>query len=248
MCRRHNPRRTPKPTGAEFVREVRDVLADVPRFMTAPLYRRWHRRWGATDEEVAAAMPGDDLIERPQYRATRAISIAAPPNAVWPWLVQVGLLRGGFYADDLFDNLARPGARTILPEYQELKIGQWVPMSPTPCEVTAFKVAGFERWLLCHQPPLSTRSWTLNPVELADAGAGTRLATRRRIIERPRISACPRAPGRGSRLPGRSIRRERSQARARARPLELSRSGRGRVPRYAGGRQPRVRRRPFRPR
>ena len=76
------PRRTPKPTRAEFVREVRDVLTDLPRFATAPLYRHWHQRWGATDEEVAGAMPGDDIIERPLYRATRAISIAASPKAV----------------------------------------------------------------------------------------------------------------------------------------------------------------------
>jgi hypothetical protein len=102
---------------------------------------------------------------------------------VWPWLVQVGCLRGGFYANDLPDNLTHPSARTILPEYQDLKIGQWVPMSPTPSDVTAFKIAGFgpDRWLLWHQPPLSTWSWTLNPVELADASEGTRLATRLRI-------------------------------------------------------------------
>jgi hypothetical protein len=54
----------------------------------------------------------------------------------------------------LLDNLAHPGARTILPEYQELKIGQWMPVSPTPSDVSAFKVAGFEpyRWLLWLQP------------------------------------------------------------------------------------------------
>jgi hypothetical protein len=74
-------RRAPKPTRAEIVREIRDVVADLPRFATAPLYRRWHQRWGATDEEVAAAMPGDDLIQRPQYRCHwRALTIAAPPK------------------------------------------------------------------------------------------------------------------------------------------------------------------------
>ena len=195
-CSSTIPVAPPSPPHAELVREIRDVLDDLPRFATAPLYRHWHQPCGATDEEVAAAMPGDDLIERPQYRATCAITIAAPPKAVWPWLVQVGCLRGGFYADDLLDNLAHPSAHTILPEYQELKIGQWVPMSPTPSDVTAVKVAGFEthRWLVWHQPPLSTWSRTLNPVELADAGEGTRLATRLRAALTGTTPPSPRSP------------------------------------------------------
>ena len=170
-------RRT-RPTLAEFGREIRAVAADLPRFATAPMYRRWHQHWGATDDEIRAAMPGDDLIDDVAYLATRAITIDAPPEAVWPWLVQVGCLRGGFYADDLLDNLGHPSAKTLLPEFQHLEIGQWVPMSPTPSDTTAFKVAGFERnrWLLWHQP-LSTWSWTLTGLP----GARTRLVTRLRI-------------------------------------------------------------------
>lgn len=61
-----------------------------PVFLTAPLYRRWHLRWGAMDTEVASPMPGDGLHPDAQYRTTRAITIDAPPEAVWPWLVQVG--------------------------------------------------------------------------------------------------------------------------------------------------------------
>jgi hypothetical protein len=153
------------------------VIADLPRFATAPLYRRWHLRWGATSAEVDQAMPGDDLVVRAAYRATRAITVDAPPEEVWPWLVQVGCLQAGFYANDLLDNLGHPSARTILPAFQQLAIGQWVPMSPTPSDTTAFKVAGFEpnRWLLWHQP-LSTWSWRLTPLP----GGRTRLVTRLR--------------------------------------------------------------------
>jgi hypothetical protein len=170
--------RRPRPTRSELATEAGHVLADLPRFATAPLYRRWHRHWGATSAEVAAAMPGDDLIHQAAYRCTRAITIAAPPAAVWPWLVQVGCLRAGFYANDLLDNLGHPSAQEILPEFQHLEIGQWVPMSPTPSDTTAFKVAGFEpgRWLLWHQP-LSTWSWRLAPLP----GGQTRLVTRLRI-------------------------------------------------------------------
>lgn len=66
------------------------MVVTVPVFPTAPLLRRWHRRWGSTDEEVVATMPGDELVPGCQYRCTRAITIGAPPPAVWPWLVLVG--------------------------------------------------------------------------------------------------------------------------------------------------------------
>jgi hypothetical protein len=169
--------RRPRPTMPELAHEVAAVLADLPRFATAPLHRSRHLRWGATDDEVRAAMPGDDLITDVDYLTTRAITIDAPPEAVWPWLVQVGCLKAGFYADDLLDNLGHPSAREILREYQHLEIGQWVPMSPTPTDTTAFRVAGFEapRWLLWQQR-LSTWAWTLTELP----GGRTRLVTRLR--------------------------------------------------------------------
>jgi hypothetical protein len=125
-------------TGGELLREAADVLADLPVFLTAPLYRRWHLTWHATDAEVAAPMPGDEQLHRPAYRSTRAITIDAPPERVWPWLVQVGCLRGGFYSNDLLDNLGRPSRRTLVPELQHLETGQLVPMSPHPTEATSF--------------------------------------------------------------------------------------------------------------
>jgi hypothetical protein len=126
--------------------QVRSVVADVPLFVTAPLYRRWHLRWGSTSDEVASAMPGDARFPAAQFVSTRAITINVEPAAVWPWLVQVGCSRAGFYSNDLLDNLGRPSATTIMPELQHLAIGQWVPMSPssTPTEKTAFRVDSFE--------------------------------------------------------------------------------------------------------
>ncbi len=170
--------RRPRPTSTELIHEVAAVAADIPRFATAPFHRRRHRRWGASDAEVTATMPGDDLVPQAQPLCTRAITIDARPKAVWPWLIQVGCPRAGFYADDLLDNLGHPSAREILPEFQTLEIGQWVPMAPTPTEVTAFKVAGFEpnRWLLWKQPT-STWAW-----RLTEGGEGTtRLVSRIRI-------------------------------------------------------------------
>src|SRR5919107_922573 len=52
------------------------------------VWRPWQLTWGATSEEVARPLPGDDMVPCPTFNATRAISIAAPPEQVWPWLVQ----------------------------------------------------------------------------------------------------------------------------------------------------------------
>lgn len=158
-----------------MVRQVERVAADLPRFATAPLYRPWHLRWGATDEEVAASMPGDGMVDGPQFNPTRAVTVNAPPAAVWPWLVQVGVGRAGWYSDDLLDNLARPSLTEIDPGLQGLEIGQWVPMSPTPSEASAFRVAGFaeNEWLLWAKPD-ATWAWSLR--DLGDRR--TRLVTR----------------------------------------------------------------------
>jgi hypothetical protein len=179
MAATHVQPRRPKPTRSELLRELAVVASDLPRFATAPLHRGRHMRWGATDAEVESPMPGDELVAGAQYTCTRAVTIDAPPDAVWPWLAQVGCLRAGFYADDLLDNLGHPSAHRVLPALQSLEVGQWVPMSPTPTDVTAFKVAGFApgEWLLWEQPT-STWSWRLTPLP----GDRTRLVTRLRIF------------------------------------------------------------------
>ncbi|MEY2581482.1 MAG: hypothetical protein QOE09_1331 [Ilumatobacteraceae bacterium] len=161
--------------------QIRNVLFDLPVFLTSPLYRRWHMRWGATGDEVTGAMPGDAVLQHAQFKATRAITIAASPQEVWPWLVQVGCLRAGWYSNDLLDNLGRPSATTIEPSLQDLQVGQWVPMSPKspPSSRTALRVDSFEldNWLLWTKPD-STWSWRLTPT----ATGQTRLVTRIHVV------------------------------------------------------------------
>ncbi len=54
------------------------------------LIRPWQLRWGATDGEVRRAMPGDEIVARPSFNATRAVTVQAPPSLIWPWIVQIG--------------------------------------------------------------------------------------------------------------------------------------------------------------
>jgi len=92
------------------------------------LIRPWHLRWGATDEEVARAMPLDDQVKRPTYVTNRALTLKATPEEIWPWLAQMGELpRGGFYSYVLVERLLGlrvENSERILPEFQQLSVGQ----------------------------------------------------------------------------------------------------------------------------
>ena len=92
------------------------------------------RRWGATPAEATCALPGDDLVPDPLYATTRAITVQAPAEAVFPWLVQLGQNRGGFYTYDALENLFRldiHSADRIHPEWQDLVPGSdYVSLDP----------------------------------------------------------------------------------------------------------------------
>ena len=92
--------------------------------------RPWQLNWGATPAEVLRPLPGDELVTRPTFNATRAITIAAPPEEIWPWLVQVGVTRAGWYSFDFLDNFMRSSADRIIPELQHLAPGDVMGMSP----------------------------------------------------------------------------------------------------------------------
>jgi hypothetical protein len=96
----------------------------------APLLRPWYRRWGATDAEVRRALPGDEYVPHPKSALDLAITIHAPVAQVWPWFVQLGCQRGGWYAYDLLDNGGLASADRILPEFQKLDVGDTVKAVP----------------------------------------------------------------------------------------------------------------------
>jgi hypothetical protein len=95
--------------------------------------RRWDLRWGASDQEVKAPLPGDDLIARPNLVATRAILIRARAGQVWPWIAQMGQGRGGLYSYDALENIVGcdiHSADRIVPELQNVKVGDQFRLHP----------------------------------------------------------------------------------------------------------------------
>jgi len=143
-------------------------------------YRAWHVRWGATDAEVSASMPGDDLLGSAPFTATRAITIDAAPADVWPWLVQVGFGRAGFYSYDWVDNLGRSSARELLPQYQRPHRGDLAaPMAALADERTAFTVdVAHEPHVLVWAKPDSTWVWQLTDIGVERTRLVTRLKAR----------------------------------------------------------------------
>lgn len=84
----------------------------------------------ATRDEEQRTMPGDKLVREPMVTVTHAVTIDAPPERIWPWLSQMGSLRGGWYSYDWVDNGGHPSADRILEEYQRIAPGDILPALP----------------------------------------------------------------------------------------------------------------------
>lgn len=114
------------------------------------ILRRLGCRWGATDAEVDEPLPGDEMVTHPTVETTHAISISAAPTQVWPWLVQMGYGRAGWYTNDWWYRLIdryifhvdMPRVERILPDLQQLMQGDVIPDGPPG--TASFTVVGFE--------------------------------------------------------------------------------------------------------
>lgn len=153
------------------------------------VFRRWCLSWGATRSEVERFLPGDELLPMPDMLSTRAITIHAPPAAIWPWLVQMGSGRGGAYSYDWIENLFgldMHSAREILPQFQEVEQGDLLPVGR---EGPDLRVAVLDR----------ERTFTLESEDhtwvwifaLFPTAGGTRLISRNRI-RAPRLTMAGR--------------------------------------------------------
>jgi len=144
------------------------------------MIRPWHREWGATDDEIGQDMPADDIVKNPNYLVTtRAITINAKPEEIWPWLVQMGYKRGGLYSYDWLDRLAgildRPSADRILPEFQDLRPGDEIPLGSGPGWPVKSMDPNRSMVFDIEQPGIHlTWSWGLSPID----ASSTRLILR----------------------------------------------------------------------
>jgi len=136
-------------------------------------------RWGATAAEIEHAIPEDDIVRHPAFDATRAITIHARPDEIWPWLVQMGYSRAGFYGYDMIEN---PGsgtgirsARTIRPAFQHPHTGDVLPLSvAASLEFGSIEPNRRLVWRAHDVPPSGVFIWQLVPVD----GNSTRLISR----------------------------------------------------------------------
>lgn len=98
-----------------------------------PRARRGVLTWGATEDEVRAVLPGDELAPNADLVATRAVDIDAAPHEVWPWLAQIGSGRGGMYSYDALENVVgceMSSADDVVPEWQDIEVGDVVHLHP----------------------------------------------------------------------------------------------------------------------
>jgi hypothetical protein len=98
-------------------------------YLTAP----WYARWGTRDDECRALLPGDEIVPNPQTSYTLATTIEAAPSVIWPWLVQMGQGRAGFYTHEWVENLLGAdihNADRIVPGLQHLAVGETIRLTP----------------------------------------------------------------------------------------------------------------------
>jgi len=146
------------------------------------LFRRWCLTWGARPGEVSMKLAGDELLPDAGLVSTRAVTIDAPPAAVWPWLVQIGSGRGGAYTYDWIENLLglhMHSARQVLSQFQNLQVGDELPLAPGR-PVMRVEVCDPERTLTTR---FADGNWVWIFALVAEDGQ-TRLISRNRIAAR----------------------------------------------------------------
>jgi hypothetical protein len=142
------------------------------------LVRPWHLTRGAIKDEIQRSLPGDELVTGPKFVWNQAITIHAPASHVWPWVVQIGNQRAGWYSWDAIHRLlgvagsvqyADRSADRIIPELQNLQIGDEIRMMPESMGVPGYQVVAIEpeQALVTHIDDENGISWVwvLDPID-----------------------------------------------------------------------------------
>lgn len=139
---------------AKYRPGIRDIASGVAgaayiagALASSAFLQKWYRRWGTSDAETSRTLPGDELVPGARIITTRAITAEAPASRVWPWLLQFGIGRGGWYSYDILEALTGAAgfidghsARRIVPELQDLKVGDKVWMHKRIMPLTVFSM------------------------------------------------------------------------------------------------------------
>lgn len=132
--------------------------------------RPYQLQLGATQKEIERSMPGDELDSDPDFLATRAITIEGTPKEIWPWLIQMGYDRAGFYGYDILENLGSEqglqSAEQILPEFQHFEVGDVVPISAiAELEFYAIEPDEYVIWKGDGEETAGGFTWALYPLD-----------------------------------------------------------------------------------
>ena len=124
-------------------------------------------------------LPGDHLVQQPDFNATRGITIHATPETIWKWIIQIGSRRAGWYSIDWMDNAGIKSAEKILPEFQKIEVGQFIPF--TPDQKNGMWVSAFEKnkyILWGDKEEKATWLWYIYPIDDTHSRLVTRLRTK----------------------------------------------------------------------
>jgi len=123
-------------------------------------------------------MPGDEIVDIPSFNATRAVKINSSAKDIYPWIAQMGLSRAGWYSYDLLDNLGRRSSDRIIEEFQDIKVGDLIPMSPDAKDGLWIRDFRTNNWMLWwDRKGNSTWVWGIYP----EGKSSSRLITRVRV-------------------------------------------------------------------
>ena len=179
---------TSRPPGVGILATLEGAALIAWHLIATPFIGRKRLRWGTVATEASDQLPGDDLIPTPKWTYTLGVSIDAPPEAVWPWVAQIGQGRGGFYTYQGLENLAGckiTNTSEILPEHQHPSVGGEIYLHPTAPPM-GIKVVDPPEALVLFGAPAdvgSEESWGMSTwqfVVRSGPNGGSRLLTRGR--------------------------------------------------------------------
>jgi hypothetical protein len=172
----------------KFFEAISGVAIMAACILLRPLMWRWYATWGASGEEITMALPGDELVPQSRGGYTQAVSIRAPAGEVWPWIVQTGQDKAGFYSYQGLENLVGCHIRNvdrIVPEYQDIKVGDSLIMAPSAPPIPVAIVEPGRTLVYAGRPDANTATgWIFH---LIPGEVSTRLISRWSFEYEPRF-------------------------------------------------------------